>query len=226
MTLGQRMRRALCAFAAITFVTLLPAAAQAAGGATALDGYLDGLKTWQARFVQVVVDGRKREVSRGSGRLVIERPGKFRWEIAPVADGKPAAEGTGQLLVADGRSLWFFDRDLDQVTVKPMGEALAQTPAMLLTGAGDVREGFTLSADGRRDGLEWVKAVPRKAEADFSAASFGFAGKELRRLVLHDKLGQTATLTFEAAVRNGQVDPAELRFTAPAGVDVIGAPAG
>lgn len=200
---------------------------------TALDRYLDGLKSWRARFTQVVVDGRKREVGRGSGLLLIDRPGKFRWELAPDTgsagkkdNGAGASATQGQLLVADGRNLWFFDRELEQVTVKPVSAALAQTPAMLLSGTGRIRDGFTLSSDGRSNGLEWVRAVPRQAEADFRAARFGFAGTELRKLVLEDKLGQTATLTFEQAERNGRVDPAELTFTAPAGVDVIGTPTG
>jgi outer membrane lipoprotein-sorting protein len=43
-------------------------------------------------------------------------------------------------------------------------------------------------------------------------------------MVLEDKLGQTATIVFDHAVRNGPVTPDEVSFTPPAGVDVIGTP--
>ncbi len=79
---------------------------------TALDTYLAALSTWQGAFTQTVVDSRGKRVGTGRGRLTIVRPGRFRWESAP--DG---ADDAVQLLIADGRNLWFYDRDLDQATV-------------------------------------------------------------------------------------------------------------
>ena len=130
----------------------------------------------------------------------------------------------GGVLVADGRNLWFFDRDLEQVTVKPIDAALSQTPAMLLSGTARVRDAFDVSAASRSDGLDWVKVVPHQKDADFRVARFGFLGTDLRRMVLEDKLGQKATLSFESSQRNRPVDPAQVNFTAPPGVDVIGTP--
>src|SRR6187551_3939914 len=107
----RRMLAAVLGAALLSVCTpALPAAA-----ATALDGYLEGLKTWSAGFTQTVVDARGKQVNSGSGRLLVVRPGRFRWESAPEG----AAEAA-QLLVADGRNLWFLDRDLDQATVKPL----------------------------------------------------------------------------------------------------------
>jgi outer membrane lipoprotein carrier protein len=110
------------------------------------------------------------------------------------------------------------------VTVKPQEAALSQTPAMLLSGAGSVREAFDVSSDGHRDGLDWVKAVPRQKDADFRVARLGFLGNDLRRMLLEDKLGQQVTLVFTGSARNRPVDPARVSFTPPAGVDIIGVP--
>ena len=173
----------------------------------------------QANFTETVVDARGKSVGNGSGSLTIVRPGKFRWELTPHEAGQ-----AGQLLVADGRNLWFLDRDLDQVTVKPMGAALTQTPAMLLSGTGAVRDAFELSSLERSDGLDWVRAVPQQKDADFKSVRFGFAGTDLRRMVLEDKLGQKVTLQFDSSQRNREVDPSQVSFTPPAGVDVIGVP--
>jgi outer membrane lipoprotein-sorting protein len=67
--------------------------------------------------------------------------------------------------------------------------------------------------------------VPRQKDADFRQARFGFLGGDLRRMVLEDKLGQKVTLSFDTSLRNRPVDPAQVSFTPPAGVDVIGVPA-
>jgi len=203
---------------------LLPALA-AGGGAqaatTPLDSYLDDLRTLRARFLQVLVDAHGREIDRATGTLIVARPGKFSWEIHPQ---RAAGGSAGQLMVCDGTNLWFLDRDLEQVTVKPVDAALSVTPAMLLTGVADVRKSFSITPAGERAGLEWVLVEPRGAEADFRSALFGFAHQDLKRMILEDKLGQTATISFEKMERNAPVAPAEVSFTPPAGTDVIGTP--
>lgn len=216
--------------AAPTAPAASPAAAPAPSQPTQLDAYLDNLKTLRASFLQTLADSQGHEVDRANGTIVVQRPGKFRWEIHPQAasggDGAAAASSAsaGQLMVCDGRNLWFFDRDLDQVTVKPVDSALSATPAMLLSGAVDVRKNFTITGAGERQGLQWVLVEPHGAEADFREALFGFDHGDLKRMILEDKLDQTATVIFDKVERNGPVAPAEVSFTPPPGADVIGTP--
>jgi outer membrane lipoprotein carrier protein len=202
---------------------------------TQLDAYLDNLKTLRASFLQTLADGQGHEIDRASGKIIVQRPGKFSWEIHPQAaaatdtakggGGAAAGAGTGgQLMVCDGRNLWFFDRDLGQVTVKPVDDALSATPAMLLSGAVDVRKNFTISPAGERMGLSWVLVEPHGAEADFREALFGFDKGELKRMILEDKLDQTATVIFDKIERNTKVSAAEVSFTPPRGADLIGTP--
>jgi outer membrane lipoprotein carrier protein len=208
--------------AVLASVAVVPAAFAAA---TPLDGYLDDMKTLRATFLQTLADAHGKEIDRSTGTLIVSRPGKFSWEIHPQG----SSAGAGQLMVADGRNLWFLDRDLQQVTVKPADAALSATPAMLLSGTVDVRKNFTISAAPKRDGLDWVLVEPHASEADFRHALMGFEVKgggppALKRMILEDKLGQTATVLFDQAERNGKVAPEEVSFTPPAGVDVIGTP--
>src|ERR1700736_219207 len=192
---------------------------------TPLDSYLDDMKTLRATFLQTLADAHGKEIDRSSGTLIVARPGKFSWEIHPqAAASQGTGAGSGQLMVADGRNLWFLDRDLQQVTVKPADAALSATPAMLLSGTVDVRKNFTITSAPKRDGLDWVLVEPHGSEADFRRALMGFEGKELKRMILEDKLGQTATVLFDHVERNGHVAPEEVSFTPPPGVDVIGTP--
>jgi outer membrane lipoprotein carrier protein len=199
---------------------LLAIVATVAAAATPLDSYLDDMKTLRASFVQTLADAHGKEIDRSTGTLIVSRPGKFSWEIHPQGSGSDS----GQLMVADGRNLWFLDRDLQQVTVKPADAALSATPAMLLSGTVDVRKNFTISPAPKRDGLDWVLVEPHGTDADFRRALLGFQGKDLARMILEDKLGQTATVMFDHVERNGKVQPEEVSFTPPAGVDVIGTP--
>jgi outer membrane lipoprotein carrier protein len=196
----------------------------AAAASTPLDSYLDDMKTLRASFVQTLADAHGKEIDRSTGTLIVSRPGKFSWEIHPQNMGKGSSADSGQLMVADGRNLWFLDRDLQQVTVKPADAALSATPAMLLSGTVDVRKNFTISPAPKRDGLDWVLVEPHGTDADFRHALMGFDGKDLKRMILEDKLGQTATVMFDHVERNGKVAPEEVSFTPPAGVDVIGTP--
>ena len=129
-------------------------------------------------------------------------------------------------MVADGKNLWFYDRDLEQVSVKAAAAALTATPASLLSGVGKPDEFFTVKAEGKREGLDWVRVTPRRSDADFREAQLAFSkgGSELARMVLQDKLGQTVRLDFSVSTRNAPVAEAEVQFNPPAGADVIGTP--
>jgi outer membrane lipoprotein carrier protein len=216
-----------------------PAAPRTASAATTpLDRYLKNLRTLRVTFLQTVVDAHGAQIGRSTGTLTVERPGRFRWNIRPqslaqgaVAAGtaappQEAASGSGQLMVCDGRNLWYYDRDLQQVTVRPVTAALSATPAMLLSGTVDVHAHFKETGAGTRDGLQWVYVEPRSARADFKSALFGFDRKgALRRMILQDKLGQIVTIVFHDVEVNVPVPAKDFSFTPPPGADVIGTPA-
>ncbi len=211
-------------------VTATPATGSSA--ATALDRYLNGLNGLTAAFTQTVTNGEGAQTEAGAGRLTVQRPGKFRWEYTPSDAGGAADPGTGneprgQLLVADGRNLWFYDKELAQVTVKPVERALSATPIVLLSGSNaQLHASFDISAGPYHDSLDWVEVTPRAAESDFSHAELGFKGDKLMRMIVKDRLGQTVQLDFQRSERNPHIDAAALRFQPPAGVDVIGTPQG
>jgi outer membrane lipoprotein carrier protein len=187
---------------------------------TALDSWLTGLKSLRTQFTQTTKDSQGHQTDQASGELLVLRPGRFRWESRDAAG--TAAADSGQVLIADGRNVWFYDRDLQQVTVKPVDAALSATPIMLLSGGADVRKAFEITDAGSKEGLAWLRIKPHGSDADFRQALLGFAGGELQQMILEDKLGQVSTLTFSHSQRNAPVSSAEVSFTPPKGVDVIG----
>lgn len=183
---------------------------------TALDQFLTDLRTWETDFTQTVTDARGRTQASQRGKLWVERPGRFRWQIG--------APDPVQVMVADGLNLWFFDRDLEQVTVRAARDSMSATPASLLAGTIPLRDGFLLETQPRRAGLNWVRVTPKKSDAEFREARLGFSGSMLKKMELADKLGQSVTLDFSQSSRNQGIPSGVLTFDVPAGADLIGTP--
>jgi len=178
-----------------------------------LDEFLQGLQSLQADFRQVLRDGQGRMIEESKGTLVIHRPNRFRWDYKTPHE---------QVIVADGARLWLYDVDLEQVTVRPMEQSLAGTPAVLLSGTDDLRASFKVVHIETKGGVAVVTLAPKRADTDFKRVRIKFSGKQLDSMELSDRLGQSTTLEFSNVQRNATVDDARFAFLPPAGVDVIG----
>jgi len=187
-----------------------------AGGARAdsvdlLRDFASNVKSGRAAFTQTVtsVDGKKKNDS--SGEFEFVRPNRFRFAYA-----KPFE----QQIVADGRKVWLYDVDLNQVTVRPLAQALGATPAALLAG-GTLDTDFELKSMPAADGLEWVQATPRAKDGPIQSLRVGFKGSALAALEIADAFGQRSLLRFSAFEPNVKLPDSTFEFTPPKGADVI-----
>jgi outer membrane lipoprotein carrier protein len=178
-----------------------------------LKEFVQSTHSGQVSFEQVVTAKGAKAPARSSGNFAFLRPGKFRW-----AYEKPYQ----QLIVGDGEKLWFYDKDLNQVTVKKLDNALGATPAAILAGSNDFAKNFTLEDLGESDGMEWLSAKPKSRDTNFDAIKMGFKGADLAAMELHDTFGQTTLLKFSHIERNPALSENTFRFVPPAGADVVG----
>lgn len=181
-------------------------------GLQRLHDFLTGVTTLRADFRQRVVDSRQQIVEDSAGRVLMRRPGQFRWDYQ-----QPYA----RVIVADGNKLWLYEADLEQVIIRHLEAGIGDTPAALLTGRQDVLERFTISKSWQADGLQWVALAPKAVDADFAAVRLGFDGPKLVNLELDDRLGQRTQLEFSRIEINPRLDEASFRFDIPPGADVI-----
>jgi outer membrane lipoprotein carrier protein len=204
------MKRAL-AILLLGLVGAPPALADS--GPERLDAFLAGTRSFQARFEQTVFDERMRRVEDGAGGVWLERPGRFRWHYElPYA----------QTIVGDGEQIWVHDADLEQVTVRPMADAMGASPAALLTSDRPVRETFRVEDLGLQGEIAWVELTPLDQDATFAKIRLGLESEVLRAMELVDNFGQTTQLRFAEVSQNRSLDPELFRFTPPPGADVIG----
>lgn len=196
----------------LAFALALPLLAHA-GGVERLHAFIAGAKTAEADFTQTVSDKSGRVTQQASGKMAFARPGKFRWDYSAPYE---------QVIVGDGAKLWLYDADLEQVTVKSLGDVIAGTPAALLAGDNAIEKYFTLKNAGEADGLEWLEATPKNRDTSFERIRMGFKGDTLVQMDLFDFFGQRTTLKLTRMVRNPSIAPSRFTFIPPKGADVIG----
>lgn len=182
----------------ITAVLLLMAGTAFAGpGREALDEFLDGLDTLQAKFEQSVLDTENARSGLMHGLFLLDRPGRFRWDY--VAPEK-------QVILADGRDVWFIEEDLKQATRHLQAWALKNTPAAFLAMDASVEDDFEVVEIGERLGMQWLELIPRDPQSDLNRVLLAFAGKQLRHMELNDKFGQISRFRFFDIQRNVPID--------------------
>ena len=195
----------------ILFLLWLPAAA----GASSIDSlraFLTQTTTASARFAQMVLDKNLKLLQQATGTMQFSRPGKFRWEY-----DKPYE----QTIVGDGARLWIYDKDLNQVTTRPLDRALGASPAALLAGSDEIETNYTLTNIGNQEGLEWLEAVPKSMDTAFERIRLGFGKTGLEAMELRDGFGQITVIRFADVQRNPRLPADTFRFTPPQGADVI-----
>ncbi|HEX5340071.1 MAG TPA: outer membrane lipoprotein chaperone LolA [Gammaproteobacteria bacterium] len=175
--------------------------------------FLSAVHSLTADFTQVVMDPDLHKVKQSEGTLAIKRPNRFRWDYA--APNK-------EIIVADGKRIWLYDVELQQVTVKPLDGTLAASPAVLLSGSNDVGRNFKVQDMGARDGVSWVRLTPKVKDTDFEDVRLGFRNGTVAVMELKDALGNLTRITFSHVVRNTALSDDRFRFTPPPGADVIG----
>jgi len=166
----------------------------------------------QADFSQVVTDTKGKTLNRAQGRMSLERPGKFRWDVM-----RP----NPQLIVTNGKKIWIYDADLEQVTIRYLSKEGGEAPALLLSNTNE-----TLARDFRvqtanHSSMQWFVLTPKDKSSMFETIQLGFINQQIRQMRLQDHLGHVTTIQFNRVVTNSHLSSSLFNFRAPTHVDVI-----
>ena len=177
-----------------------------------LERFFQDLITLRADFSQVVLDENLTPLEESTGRLWISRPNRFRWDYhAPFP----------QQIIADGRQVWVYDVELEQVTVRDQETALDRTPAILLAGQGDLELDYDIKDLGRQGSVFWVVLHPKLAGGSFSEVQLGFENNTLRQIQLLDHLGHITRIVLTHVEENPEISASRFSFVLPEGADLI-----
>lgn len=203
--------------AAIVFSSISTLALPLFAQATAIEqfkSFAAGSKSAKGEFVQQqvkLVDGKPKVTKTSTGNFVFARPGKFIWTYL-----KPYE----QTLQTDGEQLYIYDKDLNQVTIKKIGNALSASPAAILFGGGEIEKSFTLKEIGNKQGLDWLEAVPKEKDPNFEHIGIGMKDGVPVAMELRDGFGQVSLLTLKNIEKNPAIKTDQFKFIVPAGADV------
>jgi outer membrane lipoprotein carrier protein len=196
-----------------------------------LRNFVKQAQTGQAEFTQVVISPDGQRQRRSTGTLAFQRPDRFRFAYTSPSE---------QLIVADGQQVWLYDVDLEQVTVRPVSEAVGNTPAAILSSAALERDFKLKAIPGPTAGAvtaapvsvpggmkwQWVQAIPKRKDGSFQTVEVGFVQGRLAALDILDGFGQRTRLSFSKFETGVRLSPDQFKFTPPAGVDVLRQPGG
>ena len=200
--------------AAVGLAAALFANAACAGARDDLTAFTRGLKGLEGQFSQQVYDANGKRKETSSGRVALSAPRLFRWEYV-----KPFP----QLIVADGKMVWVYDPDLQQVTKRPQGEEEQNSPLAALIDPSKLDKEFVVKDLADEGGLHWLQLTPREgADASFQTARLGFDGQGLAQMRVVDALGQRTEISFQGWKRNPKFPDGTFRYSPPKGVDVVG----
>lgn len=180
--------------------------------AVELKSYFEGWQGLQADFEQRVYDDANKLQELSKGHLSIGMPSRFKLKYT-----KPFE----QLYLADGKKLWFYDTDLEQVTVSKQKNILAQTPAMILSNPKDLDKHYFIKELANTNNAAAFELTPIQEGGQFETIRLGFIDGKLKHMELRDSFARVTFLEFTNLEKNPDFSKDEFIFTAPAGVDVI-----
>jgi outer membrane lipoprotein carrier protein len=199
----------------ITFWLLLNTAAQAetpAQPVAQLKAFLSKTRSLTADFKQVLINEAGQPTQTSTGMFYLQRPGRFRWDYQ-----KPFQ----QQIVSTGGKVWFYDTDLEQVTIKKLDESVGSTPALLLSGDIVLEDNYHMDQQGVDGDMQWIKLVPKSQDSSFKYLTIGLEKGSLNGMELSDNFGQLTRIYFSNIKINVPIDAGLFNFQAPKGADVF-----
>jgi outer membrane lipoprotein carrier protein len=215
-------------FLVIAFLFPGVALSQAESGAEQLRQFVRNSKTAEGDFMQQQLRAPKANepqdkglkiVRQTQGHFVFQRPGRFIWDTQKPYEQK---------LIADGKQLIMWDKDLNQATFRPAGQALASTPAAILFGENSLDQHFDLIEGEERLGMRWVNLSPKKDpnaksknDLPYTKISIGMVSGLPKALELIDGLGSVVLVTLDKIQLNVNLPLNRFTFNPPAGAEVL-----
>ena len=201
---------------------LLPSIAFANEGIVQFKNFLTQVQSAEGDFIQQQIrparagEDKPKVLRKSQGRFIFQRPGKFVWETIKPFEQK---------VIADGQRLLLWDKDLNQLTIRPVGQSLQSTPAAILFGGSAVETYFDLIPGEEKGGMFWLELKPKTnqpgVEAPYSRIGVGMAHGTPAGLELHDNFGNVILITFSKIKTNAFVGSDAFKFIPPAGADVL-----
>ncbi len=182
-------------------------------GEAYLENFLANTQTFEAVFQQTLRAHDGEVIQQSEGEFYLQRPGKFRWNYQTPYE---------QVIASDGKKIWIYDVDLQQVTVQKESSGLPASPMSLLQDSSTLHKNFEVTPIDENNGMYRLKLVSKSSESDFGEIVVGLNDHGLRFMQLHDQFEQVTDIVFSDVKTNKKLAKEIFEFIPPEGVDVFG----
>ncbi|MFA0829606.1 outer membrane lipoprotein chaperone LolA [Vibrio parahaemolyticus] len=162
---------------------------------------------FSADFSQQVISPEGETVMEGEGTVEIARPSLFRWSTTFPDEN---------LLVSDGKTLWYYSPFIEQVSIYWQEQAIEQTPFVLLTrNRASDWDNYKISQKGNEFTL-----IPTAVDSTQGQFQINIDAKGVvKGFNVIEQDGQKGLFTF-SNVKLGKPKADRFTFTVPKGVEV------
>lgn len=214
------------ALAAGTALLLLVLGAVTVAGAQTLDEAVAGLEATygriqdlRAEFSQTAFNRSLGQDIKAEGVVHLKKGGKMRWDYRSPSP---------QQIVSDGKTLWVYTPELNQVNKGEAPKALAGPAGSFLAGLGRVREEFSvrfLNPAQKTDaaGRIVLDLTPKAPTPLLTRLVLSVDPRDhvVRQAVIYDQLQNTVTMSFSRVAINPGLKDDLFAFTPPPGAAVV-----
>jgi outer membrane lipoprotein carrier protein len=181
------------------------------------------VKTMSASFKQTFYDATIGKTEQSTGRVLIEKPLKMKWQY-----DKPYE----QTILSDGENIYFHFPSDRQVLVESVGNIIeSRSPVLFLAGGHALKELFTirLERQGRKDRMERgirLELIPKEKSVSATKVILTVDGNtwDIRSFSIFDWTGNRTDIEFTDIKINKKVGGEELKFVPPDGAEIIHMP--
>lgn len=175
-----------------------------------LQGVREGLTALQATFLQYELVEGNQKVDPNSGRVWMQSPDKFRWHYLDPIE---------QLIVADGKQVWVYDEDLEQVTVKAQSNQL--NPIYVIINDDKSQQHYDIKHEIQNQGIDWISLTPKKANDEVKTVWLAIKDQQVKQIKVVNNFSQTMVFEFNEIKKNPDFGKDLFTFVPPEGVDVV-----
>lgn len=175
----------------------------------------ENVLTFEADFTQKSYVKMMDKAQEAKGSVQIKKPGKMKWTY-----GSPDI----QVLVSNGKILWHYVTDEEQVTKVPIESIYSSnTPALFLAGQAKLTQAFNIESVNMDENPISITLTPKKEDQALTRLQL-FANKKNYQITgstVYDKLGNKTEIHFSNIKTNKDIPEETFQFQAPSSVEVL-----
>jgi len=169
--------------------------------------------TIQADVEQLILSQDGRQIQALQAELIMQKPDRLYWHVT---------EPYEELMISDGESLWYYEPDLEQVSIQDFPQDVENNPILLLNDdLQALAEAYEVSMGYVDEDVRQYVLLPLTASSSYKRFSMTFSGSDLLQMQFESSVGQLTSFSFTNIINNAAIDPAMFSFALPADIEVI-----